>query len=284
MNRTIRVTSLAVSLFLLAGCEKQAEGQVAAVVNGEEITLQEVNAELGLEKVPSGVAESTARQAALQRIVQRRLLAQAAKDDGLDKSPEYIIRLRTLDDALLVQMLARKIGATIRVPERRQIDALIKERPAMFASRAVLSIDQLQFVPPAKGSLLKQLEDDHSLDAVAVTLKANKVAFARSKAEIDTGQLSAQIAAQIAALPAGEPFILPQGGLYTVGVVTGTRPNPLTGDAVDPVAVNTLRNEQLNKAVQRRLSEAQAAAKIEYQPGFAPPKPATSNAADSKSN
>ena len=68
---------------LLGGCQKEATGQVAAVVNGEEITLQEINAELAQLQVPEGVDRAQVQQAALQRIVDRRLLAQAAKEDGL---------------------------------------------------------------------------------------------------------------------------------------------------------------------------------------------------------
>ena len=34
-------------LLSLSACEKKAEGQVVAVVNGDEITAQEVNGELG---------------------------------------------------------------------------------------------------------------------------------------------------------------------------------------------------------------------------------------------
>src|ERR1043166_1152046 len=85
MKRSTITVSLAMSMVLLAGCAKKAEGQVAAVVNGEEITLQEVNAELGDGNVPEGAAGAAARQTALQRIVQRRLLAQTARDEGLDK-------------------------------------------------------------------------------------------------------------------------------------------------------------------------------------------------------
>lgn len=272
MKRSFGMVTLAASLALTAGCTKKAEGQVAAVVNGEEITVQEVNAEMGLQQIPPGVEKDAVRQGALQRIVERRLLAQAAKDDGLDKSPEYLIRRRALDDALLVQTLAKKISATIKVPEARQIDAFITERPAMFANRSILTIDRLQFAPKSNTSLLKQLETAHTLDAVADTLRTNKIEFMRDKGEIDTARLSADAAKQILALPQGEPFILPQGGLYVAGVVVSTRAAPLGGGQVRPVAVNILRGEQLNKAVESRLTAAKQAAKIEYQTGFAPPK------------
>lgn len=272
MKRTIGLITLTAGLAVTGGCAKKAEGQVAAVVNGDEITLQEVNAEMGLQQAPPGVEKDSARQGALQRIVNRRLLAQAAKDDGLDKSPEYLIRRTALDDALLVQTLAKKINATIKVPESRQIDAWVAQRPAMFAARSILTIDRLQFAAKIDPSLVTQLEAAHSLDAVVETLRTNKIEFRRDKGEIDTARLNPALVKQILALPQGEPFILPQDGLYVAGVVVSSRPAPVEGDKVRPLAVSALRDEQLNKAVESRLTTARQAAKIEYQAGFAPPK------------
>jgi peptidyl-prolyl cis-trans isomerase C len=52
----------ALSLILLAGlsaCNREATGQVAAVVNDDEITLQEVNAEIAALQIPDS-ADKTA--------------------------------------------------------------------------------------------------------------------------------------------------------------------------------------------------------------------------------
>ena len=93
---------------ILAGCDKEPEGQVAAVVNGDEITLQEINAEIASANVPAGTDAKQLQRQALNRIVERRLLAQSAREDGLDKTPEYLIRSRQVDDALLVQLLGQR--------------------------------------------------------------------------------------------------------------------------------------------------------------------------------
>src|SRR3546814_15478049 len=90
MNRKISLT-FAVAALALSGCGKEATGQVAAVVNGEEITLQEINAELGSRPIPEGVDKKVIQQAALQRLVERRLLAPAARDDELDNTPSHPI-------------------------------------------------------------------------------------------------------------------------------------------------------------------------------------------------
>mgnify|MGYP001548392619 CR=1 FL=1 len=63
--RTFRIACL-VGVALLAGCQKEATGQVAAVVNGDEITLQEVNAEMSGMQLPQRVDKTQVQKAALQ--------------------------------------------------------------------------------------------------------------------------------------------------------------------------------------------------------------------------
>ena len=257
---------------VLAGCEKKSGGQVAAVVNGDEITLQEINAEIGMTDIPAGVEKGSIRQAALQRIIQRRLLAQSAKDDDLDQSAEFLLRRRALEDALLVQLLAKKVSGSIRVPDAQELDAFVAKRPNMFGQRAILTLDRIQFAAPSDPAKLEALKADHSLDAIAKSLQSQGTSFSRQSAELDTAQLAPAVLQQIQALPPGEPFILPQGGLITAGVITARRPMPMLGEDAKPFAANALRNEQLGKAVEQRLNAAKATAKIDYQAGFAPPK------------
>ena len=175
------------STVLLAGCEKEATGQVAAVVNGEEITLQEVNAELGQMQVPEGADKKQVQQAALQRIVDRRLLAQAAREDGLDKSPDFLIRRRQMEDALLVQLLGERTGRTTAVPDQAAVDAYVSDNPAVFGKRTIYKVDRIQFPVPSNLESLKSLENEHSMDAVAKRLDEMGIQFTRGEAAMDSG-------------------------------------------------------------------------------------------------
>jgi EpsD family peptidyl-prolyl cis-trans isomerase len=284
VKKNALIAASAMLALTLAGCDKKAEGQVAAVVNGEEITLQEVNAEIGTAELPNGVDKAPIRQQALQRVIDRHLLAQAAKKEGLDKDAEYLVRRRALDEALLVQMLAKKIGSTIKIPAGAKVDEFIKQRPLMFGGREILKLDRIQFAMPKDVKSLTPLESAHSMDAVAAELQKLGIAFERGEGEIDTARMDPNVLRQIAALPSGEPFILPQGNLVTAAVISGRRPLPMLGDSARPIAANTLREEELGQAVQRRLKAARAEAKIEYQPGLAPAKGATPKNAASGSN
>lgn len=264
---------VALSLLVLAACDKEPTGQVAAVVNGDEITLQEINAELGNAAIPEGVDKEAIQQAALQRILDRRLLAQSARDEDLDKSPEYMLRERQLQDALLVQIMGQKTQRAQRVPGQSDIDKFIAENPVMFADRKLYSLDRIQFPFPKDMSQLKALENDHSMEAVAARLESLGIKFNRSAAQMDSAQVGGERIQQIKSLPAGEPFIVPENGMVTVAVIKGEQAIPLVGAEARPLAVQAIQNKQLGDSMQQKLKSARAAAEITYQPGFAPKKP-----------
>ena len=209
---------------LLSGCQKEATGQVAAVVNDEEVTLQEINTELGQSQIPEGANKERVQQAALQRIVERRLLAQAAREDGL---------LRARWRAPSPHRRSRH-GGTHRFCQR--LDSNPGQRAAVFGGRAILNIDRIQFPMPSDPSTLRQLEGDHSMDAVAATLQRLGIQFSRGNAQMDSAVLGQERLNRIRALPAGEPFVIPEGRMVTVAVITGETAQPVQGDRARPTA------------------------------------------------
>ena len=114
------IAAVAVSV-LASSCQRKAEGQTVAVVNGEEVTAPDLNFALQLAKVPEGADKTKARNAVLDQLVDRRLLAEQAKKEGIDKSPEYLNRLRRGEEDLLISMLVDRRLNTTQLPSDREI-------------------------------------------------------------------------------------------------------------------------------------------------------------------
>jgi peptidyl-prolyl cis-trans isomerase C len=264
------VMALAAGTMTLAACQSEATGQVAAVVNGEEITLQEINAELGQVEIPEGADRQEFQRAALQRIVERRLLAQAARREGVDKTPDFLIRRRQLEDALLVQLLSQQVQRTTSVPDPGMIETFIKENPALFAQRTMFTLDRIQFRTPADPASLRALESDHSMDAVAARLRQMGIEFTRDQAQLDSAQFGQDRVNRILGLPEGEPFMFPEGGGVTVAAIIGSSPRPIGEEQARPAAVQLIRNRALSDTLRQRLEAEKATADIKYQEGFAP--------------
>ncbi len=273
----VAYVSLVAALLVTSGCGKKATGQVVAVVNGDEITLDELNAELNSVNLPPSADKKLAMRQLLQQVVDRRLLAQTAKEQGLDRDPAYVTQQRRMNEDLLVRMYAKKSADAIPVPTAAEIDKYIAEHPLVFGSRTRYKLDQIRFEMPADPSKLKSLESDHSMDAIMARLTSMGIKFQRGSSALDSGSVAPAALKQVTSLPPGEPFITPAGRQIAVSVITGTEPLPVPEAQVRPLAVQALRNEALTKIGESRLKEARAKGKIEYQAGYEAPtvKPAT---------
>lgn len=270
MTRTPILLSCAVLALALPGCGKKASGQVAAVVNGDEITLQQINGELGDGKLPEGAQKDKVRNLIVQRLVDKQLLEQQAKQAGLDRDPEFLMRQRQLNQALLLEFYAKRAQDTLRVPDQAKIAKFIADNPGTFANRTIFTVEQLNF-PPADKSVMDGLKDLHSLDAIAQYLQAKGIKAVRATNKIDSAQVPPQVLQQVTALPAGEPFVIPTPQGVVVSVIIGREAAPLPAAQAQPMAVQMIRGQELNTVMQQRLKDARAKAKIEYQPGFSPP-------------
>jgi EpsD family peptidyl-prolyl cis-trans isomerase len=257
---------------MLTGCAKTPTGQVVAVVNGEEITLQELNTELADLNVPENADKKEARRAVLQQIVSRRLLAQAAKQDGIDRDPNFVSQQRRMTEQLLVSMYGKKAMDTVRVPDQAVLNKYMGDHPTMFAGRTLYKLDQIQFDLPSDPKTLKPLEAAHTMEAVAETLTKMGIKFARGAGVIDSARVPPAMLQKILALTPGEPFIVPSStpGKGLVNVITGSEPAALPSDQARTLAAQAYRNQELGKLGEKRLEEIKAKAKVEYQPGYEP--------------
>jgi peptidyl-prolyl cis-trans isomerase C len=265
------VRKLSVAL-LLGGCQKKVGGQVVAVVNGDEITQQELNAELQAANVPASADKNQVRSQLLQRIVERKLLVQQAKKDGLDQTPAYLVQVRQAQDNAIIGLLAQKLSKSISLPDGAAVDKFVAQNSTMFAARKRYALDQIAFPIPEDPKLLKEFEPAHSLAAIETVLKSHNIQFAQGKGQLDSAQVPPEMATRIASLPAGEPFLVPDKGRMIASVITAVQTTPTPSEQSKPAALNALRQQALGDAMRKQLEKARASAKIEYQAGLEPKK------------
>jgi peptidyl-prolyl cis-trans isomerase C len=254
-----------------SACDKKAEGQTVAVVNGEEITTSELNAELAQAKLPSDVDKKQAIARILQGIIDRRLLAAQARKDGLDRSPEFITRQRRMTEDLLIGMLAKRQMDTSKLPTTTEIAALQSKQPQAFDKREVWKLEQLVYDTPTAPAVHEKIRQSKTLDQLASVLTEHGIPFQRGNNELVTSTIPPALYPQLATLPPGEPFIVPNGGRSVASVIVSREASPLTGAVARSAAVNKIRQESSTKILEQRLKDLRSAAKIEYKEGYGPP-------------
>lgn len=268
MSNYIRTLVIGAAALALAACEKEPTGQVAAVLGDEEITLQQVNGELAVLNLPAGTDEDAARNIALNRVIERRLLAKVAREEGLDQTPEFFVQQSQMIDGLLIRLLSEKLRRGVSVPTEADMEQYVAERPEAFGERRFLLVDQIQFPLAGNQKNLAKLEDDKTMDEVAATLNSLAIDYRRENAEIDSTMLGSARLKQIEALPPGEPFVLPGPRVVTVAVVKGERAAGRDSAGVEPLVAEAIQREALAELMKSRLDNARASTEIKYGDGF----------------
>jgi EpsD family peptidyl-prolyl cis-trans isomerase len=265
------VFTLVVALAATA-CQKKPTGQSVAVVNGEEITASELNDALTNDNTLAGLDPKQARTAELQKLVDRKLIIQQAKENGLDKSPEFINQQRRGTEDLLINLLISRQANSQQLPSAAEIAKFEADRPGMFANREKWTLDQLNYSLPKDPSVTAKIAAAKSLDEVAQALTAAGIQYTKSTKQFDSAMLPPAIYAQLGKLQPGEPFVAPGPDRAVASVITAREPAPFTPDQARQVALAQIKRDQINKLLGQRIKDLKAKAKIEYQPGFAPPK------------
>lgn len=271
MKKTGLVLGAVSMLALLGGCEKKVGGQVVAVVNGQEITQQELNAELNGQPIPPNADKKVVMQQLLQRVIDRKLLVGKAKEQGLDKSPTYLAQVQRAEDAVLIDMLASNVAKGLPVPDAAAANQFMANNASLFAGRKRYQLDQITFQAPNDPALAEKLKPAKTLAEVETVLKGAGIQYQRGTAQLDTAALPPVIAARIAGLPAGEPFLVPQNGQMVVNVIRSTEAVPVSPQQAQPAAIELLRRQAVEQAMRKQAEDARAKAKITYDNGFAPP-------------
>lgn len=260
---------------MVSACEKKPTGQTVAVVNNEEITAADLNAALTSNNVNAANATKDVRNQALSQLIDRRLLTQQAKADGLDKTPDFLNQQRVATENLLINLLVSRQANTQQAPTASDISAYEASHPGMFAKHEVWTLETLVYPPVKDAAVTAKIAAAKTLEELAQTLVAANIQYKRATRQLDTATLPPQIYNQLNNVAPSEPFVVPGPENDVASVITDRKAAPLSADQQQQLAVAAIRREKVQGFVNQRLKDLKAKAKIEYGAGFGPPKTAT---------
>jgi hypothetical protein len=90
-------------------------------------------------------------------------------------------------------------------------------------------LDQIIYPTPKDPSITGEILATHSINALIAVLQSHQIEFQRQDNRLDTSLLPSDLYAQISALPAGEPFIAPDGDRSVASAIVGHESNPDPG-------------------------------------------------------
>ena len=272
----------------LSACGDRAKetkpGQALASVNGEEITVLQLNEEIQRAGVPAARQQEASKQL-LQALIDRQLLAGAAAQEKLDRDPKVVQAIERARALIVAQAYMQKRLANIARPTAGEVEEYFNKHPEFFAKRKQLQLDQLvlaakDLTPEARAAA----DAARSLEEVAVWLDAHKLKYGRAQVTRSTSDLNPELSKKLLGMPENQLFIVREGERAMLLTVAAVSEAPVPLEVAAPQIEKFLvsnKNKELAAAEVERLRQH---AKIEYLnkdlatgPKAAPGAPAASN-------
>lgn len=261
----------------LGGCGKGTDdqlskGQVVANVDGEDITIHELNAELAGMPIANDAQRDVAKRVVLQRLIDRRILADFAREKKLDESPEFELQRHRAEEQILVNLLERQATAKLAPTTRDDAQRFMAQNPQMFAQRRIYNLDQLLFDMPRDTGLLRAMQPLKSLEEIQALLDRNNIRYQRVGGRLDAAKAPPKLLAAIQKLPAGEVFAVPMGSKVLAAKIVGTSVVPFEGEEALAAAQRAAASQRLQSAITRELDPVikKGRGGVKYQAGFEP--------------
>jgi len=282
MNSKFAAAMAVVAFVGVASCGNgaQPKGQVVAKVGKDEITVLDLQGEMGGFKAPNAQIRKAAEQQALNAIIQRKLLVEAAEERKIDKSPEFSRQKERTNESLLVAAWQDQLVRAVPTPGLDEARKFINEHPDVYSARKRFTIDGLRFNAPNDPTLAAALQPLNTLDEVRALLTQRKIVFTGGSGELDAFSVDPRLVDQLIKLKPGEIFVLPQNNVVLVGTIAAARVDPVPDNLAVQHATNYLKQTRTRDSVQRQFGAVvQAGMKdVQYAKAFEPAKPPAKSA------
>lgn len=257
------VLLLAAGLSACGNKEKKA-GQTLASVNGEEITVLQLNEEMQRANVQASQQEAASKQL-LESLVDRQLLLNEAVKDKVDRDPKVVQAVERAKALIIAQAyMQKKIGAVAR-PDQAQVEEYFTKNPAFFSQRKQFDMRQLIVASSDMNEQLKAAMDSaKSLEEVSAWLDSNKVKYARAQLSRTSADLAPELSNKLASMPKGQLFIIREGDRTLLISLADIKDSPVTLAQASPQIEQFLFNKKNKEAADAELARLRATAKIEY--------------------
>ena len=271
----LAATVLCLSLVTVAcgkGGDKKASSQVAVKVNGDEVSVHQVDLILRRQaaNVPANQQDVVTRRV-VETLVDQEILSQAARKDKLDQDPQVVQMMEAAKRDVLARAYLERLSDKVTEPSSDEVDRYYDTHPNLFSQRRLYSLQETTVAMPAdKAAQLKEkLEATTSMEKLDEVLKAESVRSNTRQLSISAEDVPLGLLDQLAALKEGRSVVQLQEGSGRVLTMINSKLSPIPpAQAKRLIAMHLVKERQRN-ALQQGVKALREQSKIEYQGRYA---------------
>ena len=250
----------------VSGCgnkDKKA-GQALVSVNGEEITMLQLNSELQRSEVQAAKQEAVGKQL-LEALIDRQLMQNAAAKLKLERDPKVMQEIERAKAMIIAQAYMQHRVSIIAKPSTAEVEEYFKLHPEFFEHRKQIDMKDLIINTADLDDAAKAAIDAlKTLDEVAAWFDAHKIKYVRSQLSRASSDLAPELSSKLQALPKGELFMINEGTRSVLVSIVGIKDASVTLTVAAPSIEQFLMSKSNKDASDAELKLLRAAAKIEY--------------------
>lgn len=260
--------------FVVVGCaDKEAKDptQVAAKVNGDEISVHQINNQLaGMKAIDAGKLDAASRKV-LDQLIDQELLIQQSTERKLDRSSAVVQAIETAKRDIITRAYIESLTAQVNAPDANEVDAFYTANPALFSDRRIYTLRELKIAAAdsRKAEIQAQTKDIKSMSEMEQWLRQAGLKFTSSVGVKAAEEFPPALLANFSSLKDGDLGVLGSNDGIVVLQLISSIQQPLDQEQARPVIERLLSSQKKSELLKAELKRLRSVANLEYVGKFA---------------
>lgn len=260
---------------VVASCSKLKPGtdatQVAARVDGEEISVHQINAVLARAQGVTQANLNKAKQDILLSLVDQQIAINLAVKNKLDRSPAVVQAIEEAKRDILARAAVNQLTEALPKPTDDEAKAYYAANPALFSQRRIYSLQELGLpkTTPNMDAVRAKVAAAKSMEELVSWLRASNIPFGANGGSRPAEQIPLEILPQLHQFKDGQIGLLGTNEAFAIMHLVASRTAAVTQEQALPKIKAFLMNQRSSAEVKKQKDLLKAAAKVEYLGEFA---------------
>ncbi len=262
------IAALTAALVLLAACgnKDKSATQVAAKVDGEEISVHQINSVLARSGGITPENLPKAKREVLERLIEQQIAINEAVSRKLDRSPEVVTAIENAKREIIARSALDQIASNQPKPTDEEVKQYYSEHPELFAQRRLFNLQEiaLRKNTPNVPDITAKVATAKTLEEVSVWLKEKNIEFTASGTTRSADQIPPEILPKPHQFKDGQMGLIEGNDAIFILRVVASRSAPLEEALALPRIRTFLFNQRGSEIIKREKIALKEKAKVEY--------------------
>ena len=270
----VRTLALAALLpLLIVGCGKKDKTatQTVAIVDGEEISVHQINTVLSKVNGVSPESLPKVKREILDGLVEQQLAINLATSTKLDRSPEVVSAIENAKREIIARAALEHIRNAQPKPTDDEVKNYFTAHPELFSQRRVFNLQEIALdkATPNLVEIRNKVAVAKTMEEVADWLTQQNVGYKPSAGARAAEQIPLEVLPTLHQFKDGQIGLLEGNEANFIVRVVASKSVPITEAQAQPRIKVFLANQRGAEAIKREKESMKAKAKVQYLGEFA---------------